>query len=246
MSTTPPHGLRARTAGGASGVYANRAEAGRALATVLHKRLSRRTPVLPIVVYALPRGGVPVAAEVARALHAPLDLLIVRKIGAPGQPELAVGAVAEGVQPELVLDEESMAWTGTDAKWVQEQSRVAYAEVLRRHQAYLAGRASPEVKGAVAIIVDDGAATGTTVRAAVQALRHREPARIVLALPVAPAEVVEQLRKQVDEVVCLAEPVPFRAVGLHYGDFHQVDDEEVVRALREAEAASPPVPAAPA
>jgi putative phosphoribosyl transferase len=109
-----------------------------------------------------------------------------------------------------------------------------YAEVLRRRQTYLAGRVAPSVQGATAVVVDDGVATGTTVRAAVQALRRRGPARIVLALPVAPAEVIEQLRPLVDEVVCLAEPVPFRAVGLHYGDFHQVSDEEVVRVLQEA------------
>jgi putative phosphoribosyl transferase len=187
-----------------------------------------------VVVYGLPRGGVPVAAEVARALRAPLDLLIVRKVGAPGQPELAVGAVAEGEPPEVVLDEQSMAWTGTREKWVREQARIEYAEVLRRRQTYLAGRVAPSVQGATAVVVDDGVATGTTVRAAVQALRRRGPARIVLALPVAPAEVIEQLRPLVDEVVCLAEPVPFRAVGLHYGDFHQVSDEEVVRVLQEA------------
>lgn len=235
-----------------SRVYANREEAGRELAAELARRLARRpareaarqaatvppaapqAPAQPVVVYALPRGGVPVAAEVARALQAPLDLLLVRKVGAPGQPELAVGAVAEGDPPEVVLDEQSMAWTGTREPWVREQARIEYAEVLRRRQAYLAGRVAPPVRGAVAVVVDDGAATGTTVRAAVQALRQRAPARIVLALPVAPAEVIEQLRPLVDEVVCLAEPVPFRAVGLHYGDFHQVSDEEVVRALRAA------------
>jgi putative phosphoribosyl transferase len=223
-----------------SRVYANRVEAGRELAAELCKRLAHPpSPPLPasaarVVVYGLPRGGVPVAAEVARALRAPLDLLIVRKVGAPGQPELAVGAVAEGEPPEVVLDEQSMAWTGTREQWVREQARIEYAEVLRRRQTYLAGRVAPSVQGATAVVVDDGVATGTTVRAAVQALRRRGPARIVLALPVAPAEVIEQLRPLVDEVVCLAEPVPFRAVGLHYGDFHQVSDEEVVRVLQEA------------
>jgi putative phosphoribosyl transferase len=140
----------------------------------------------------------------------------------------------------VVLDEQSMAWTGTSEKWVRDQARIAYGEVLRRHRTYLAGRVAPAVQGATAVVVDDGVATGTTVRAAVQALRRRAPARIVLALPVAPTEVIEQLRPLVDEVVCLAEPVPFRAVGLHYGDFHQVSDEEVVRALQEAEPATRP------
>ena len=218
-----------------SRVYANRVEAGRELAAELRKRLARQPPA-PVVVYGLPRGGVPVAAEVARALHAPLDLLIVRKVGAPGQPELAVGAVAEGEPPEVVLDEQSMAWTGTSASWVREHARIETGELQRRSALYRAGRAAPPVQGATAVVVDDGAATGTTVRAAVQALRRRAPARIVLALPVAPAEVVEQLRPLVDEVLCLAEPVPFRAVGLHYGDFRQVSDEEVLRALQPAPA----------
>lgn len=218
-----------------SRVYANRVEAGRELAAELRKRLARLPPA-PVVVYGLPRGGVPVAAEVARALHAPLDLLIVRKVGAPGQPELAVGAVAEGEPPEVVLDEQSMAWTGTSASWVHERARIEVAELQRRSALYRAGRAAPPVQGATAVVVDDGAATGTTVRAAVQALRRRSPARIVLALPVAPTEVVQQLRPLVDEVLCLAEPVPFRAVGLHYGDFRQVSDEEVLRALQPAAA----------
>ena len=245
-----------------SRVYANRMEAGRELAAELCRRLGLRAEAAApdtarhppatgvavaggapsIVVYGLPRGGVPVAAEVALALHAPLDLLIVRKVGAPGQPELAVGAVAEGDPPEVVLDPQSMAWAGTTEIWVREQARIAYAEVLRRRQAYLAGRMAPPVQGATAVVVDDGAATGTTVRAAVQALRRRAPARIVLALPVAPTDVLEMLRPLVDEVVCLAEPVPFRAVGLHYGDFHQVSDEEVVRALQEVARAHPAPP----
>lgn len=218
-----------------SRVYANRVEAGRELAADLRKRLARLAAA-PVVVYGLPRGGVPVAAEVARALHAPLDLLIVRKVGAPGQPELAVGAVAEGEPPEVVLDEQSMAWTGTSASWVHEHARIEMAELQRRSALYRAGRAAPPVQGATAVVVDDGAATGTTVRAAVQALRRRAPARIVLALPVAPTEVVQQLRPLVDELLCLAEPVPFRAVGLHYGDFRQVSDEEVLRALQPAAA----------
>lgn len=218
-----------------SRVFANRAEAGRELAARLREHLPPAAS--GVVVCALPRGGVPVAAEVARALGAPLDLLIVRKVGAPGQPELAVGAVAEGDPPEVVLDEQSMAWAGTTEKWVREQARIAHAEVLRRRAAWLGGRAAVAVQGATVVVVDDGAATGATVRAAVQALRRRAPARVILALPVAPAEVVAQLRGLADEVVCLAEPVPFRAVGLHYGDFRQVDDAEVLRALAQADQA---------
>ena len=225
------NGARTRAGPPLSRVFANRTEAGRELARELPKRLGHRPLRPPLVVYALPRGGVPVAAEVARALHAPLDLLLVRKVGAPGQPELAVGAVCDGPHPQVVFDEQSMAWTGTARAWVQEHARLELAEVERRRQAYLRGRAPLPVKGATALIVDDGAATGTTMRAAVQGLRAREPARVVLGLPVAPAEVVEQLRPLVDDIVCLAEPVPFQAVGLHYGEFRQVDDDEVVRLL---------------
>lgn len=210
--------------------YANRTEAGRVLADHLrHMAWPGR-----VVVLALPRGGVPVAAEIAGALRAPLDLLLVRKIGAPQQPELAVAALVEGEPPALVRDEETCAATGVDTAYLERQSLLAAAEIRRRRQHYLAGRAPVPVQGATVILVDDGVATGTTVRAALQGLRARRPARVVLALPVGPPDTVMALRAEADEVICLRQPLPFRAIGLHYRDFHQLDDEEVLAALDKA------------
>ncbi|MDP1692686.1 MAG: phosphoribosyltransferase [Burkholderiaceae bacterium] len=207
--------------------FADRTEAGRALAQrLVEMRLPR-----PLVVLALPRGGVPIGAEVARALHAPLDLLLVRKIGAPWQRELAVAAVVDGQPPDIVLDDETMALTGVDAAYVQAEAKKAMQEIERRRQVYLHGRAPIGVEGATVIVVDDGIATGTTVRAALKALRRRNPARLVLAVPVAPSDTLALLRGEVDEIVCLAEPFPFHAIGLYYRDFHQVGDDEVLAAL---------------
>ena len=189
----------------------------------------------PVVVLALPRGGVPVAAEIARALKAPLDLLLVRKIGAPWQPELAVAAVVDGQPPDIVIDDEMLAWAGVDAAYVDAQAQQALAEIERRRRLYLRGRAPLSVEGATVILVDDGIATGTSVRAALQALRRRRPARLVLAVPVAPSEALARLRSDVDEIVCLAEPFPFHAIGLHYRDFHQLSDAEVLVAIATCE-----------
>jgi putative phosphoribosyl transferase len=216
--------------------FTNRTEAGRALA----QRLSRMTLPPPIVVLALPRGGVPIGAEVARVLKAPLDLLLVRKIGAPWQRELAVAAVVDGQPPDIVLDDETMRMTGVDQAYVDAEANKELAEIARRRGVYLRGRAPVGVEGATAIVVDDGIATGTTARAALKALRRRKPARLVLAVPVAPSDTLAQLRGEVDDVVCLAEPFPFYAIGLHYGDFHQVGDDEVLAALDAANAAAPP------
>lgn len=211
--------------------FADRKQAGRALA----RRLAAMAFVPPVVVLALPRGGVPIGAEVARALGAPLDLLLVRKIGAPGQPELAVAAVAEGEAPHTsahtVIDPVTSAMTGADSAYVEAQAREQLVEIARRRRVYLQGRPAVPVEGATVIVVDDGIATGTTVRAALQALRLRRPARLVLAVPVAPPEARATLGEEVDEFVCLAEPSPFHAIGLHYRDFHQVGDEEVRAAL---------------
>lgn len=218
--------------------YADRAEAGRALAEhLLHLALPG-----PVVVLALPRGGVPVAAEIARTLQAPLDLLLVCKIGAPGQPELAVAALVEGTPPALVRDEETCAATGVDAAYIQREAAFAVAEIRRRRRRYLDLRAAVPVQGATVIVVDDGVATGTTMRAALRGLRQRQPARVVLALPVGPPDTVAALRAEADEVVCLRQPVPFRAIGLHYRDFHQLDDEEVVAALDRAPSGHAPGP----
>lgn len=208
-------------------IFSDRTEAGHQLAA----RLQRRALPPPRVVYALPRGGVPVAAEVARALGAPLDLLLVRKIGAPGQPELALAAVVDGDHPQTVVDEEVRALTGSDDTWIAARARELLPEIERRRRVYLGDRAAPSVRGGTAIVVDDGIATGTSMRAALRALRARQPARVLLAVPVAPADTLAALRAEVDEVECLATPEPFYAVGAHYADFHQVEDDEVVATL---------------
>ena len=216
-----------------SRTFADRLEAGRALAERL---LTLHLPA-PIVVLALPRGGVPVGAEVARALGAPLDLLLVRKIGVPWQCELAVAAVAEGEPPDIVIDAEVQRATGVSAAYIEAQVQLELQEIARRRRFYLHERAAVGVEGCTAIVVDDGIATGTTVRAALRALRRRRPARLVLAVPVAPADTLAALRSEVDQVVCLSQPRPFHAVGQHYDEFHQVGDDEVIAAL---EMARPP------
>ncbi len=208
-------------------IFANRDEAGRALAA----RMADEHLAGPIVVLALPRGGVPVALPVAQRLKAPLDLLLVRKIGAPWQSELAVAAIVDGGQPELVIDDETSAATGASRAYIDEQAQIEWREIERRRTLYLRGRAPLPVQGATVIVVDDGIATGMTVRAALKALRRRGAARLVLAVPVAPHDTLMQLRREVDRIVCLAEPDPFRAVGLHYEDFEQVSDEAVIAAL---------------
>lgn len=210
--------------------FKNRTEAGQRLA----ERLASERLVAPVVVLALPRGGVPVAAEVARRLAAPLDLLLVRKIGAPWQRELAVAAVVDGDAPEVVVDEGLSAYAGADHAYLEREAAAALAEIERRRQVYLQGRQPLSLTGATVVLVDDGIATGTTVRAALKAVRRRGAARIVLAVPVAPHDILMALRSQCDRIICLAEPQPFRAVGLHYLDFHQVEDGEVQAALTAA------------
>ncbi len=207
--------------------YDNRREAGRQLAPAV-AALKLNAPL----VLALPRGGVPVAAEVARALGAPLDLLLVRKIGARWHPELAVAAVADGEPPQLVCDEVLMAHTGMTREDVEREAAVQLEEIARRRRLYLRDRPRPAVAGREVVVVDDGLATGTTARAGLQALRREHPSRLVLAVPVAPAETVAALRPLVDDLVCLQQPEPFHAVGLHYRDFHQLDDDEVVDILK--------------
>ena len=217
------------------GLLPDRAEAGR--------RLGRLLAAMPgldgAVVLALPRGGVPVAAEVARALGAPLDLLLVRKIGAPWQPELAVAAVVDGTPPQTVIDEDFCALAGVESGYIRDQVPRELCEIERRRRVYLRGREPLEVEGATVIVVDDGIATGTTVRAALKVLRQRHPRRLVLAVPVAPAEALDALRGEVDEIVCLAQPSPFHAIGAHYADFHQASDDEVIAALDAAARAAP-------
>lgn len=187
------------------------------------------------VVLALPRGGVPVAAEIARQLSAPLDLLMVRKIGAPGHPEFAIGAVVDGAQPQHVMNDHIPKAFRPPDDYVESEIRRLTAEIERRRQLYLGDRAPVPVAGRCAILVDDGIATGATALAALRALARLKPAEIVLAVPVAAPDALERLRPEADRIICLLEPWPFRAVGLHYENFDQVQDAEVMAALRESQ-----------
>ena len=205
-----------------------RDEAGRRLATRLLGQRGR-----DVVVLALPRGGVPVAAQIARALQAPLDLLFVRKIGLPWQPELAYAAVVDGNPPEVVINDDVARLEPMSEAELRSATLDEIAEIERRRQLYMAGRAPLEVADREVIVVDDGLATGTTARAALQGLRRRCPARLVLAVPVAPFDTVQALAPLVDELVVLETPEPFRAIGLHYRDFHQLEDAEVLAIMAE-------------
>lgn len=211
------------------GELKNRHSAGKALAS----RLLEKNYKNPVVL-ALPRGGVPVAAEIASALHAPLDLLLVRKIGVPGQEEVALGAIVDGEHPELIVNEAIRASCGiSDVDLDRIQTR-ELAEIDRRRKKYLHGRDPVSVTGCTAIVVDDGIATGATMRAALAGLKRRNPARLVLAVGVAPLDIFDQLFSQVNDVFCLVTPEPLHAVGLHYRDFDQVSDEEVMDLLEAA------------
>ncbi len=208
--------------------FADRHDAGRQLARAL-EHLAGEPDLL---VLALPRGGVPVAWEVARALGAELDLLLVRKLGTPGQPELAMGAIASGGIE--VLNPRVIEALGVPEHRIREVARSEYEELKRREQAYRGDRPPPRIEGRTVVVVDDGLATGSTMRAAVAALKSGNPARIVVAVPVAPPDTVRTLEAQVDEVVTLLTPPNFAAVGQWYLDFGQTSDEEVRELLREA------------
>lgn len=211
--------------------FATREDAGRMLA----ERLASMALGNPVVL-ALPRGGVPVASEIAKRLKAPLDLVLVRKIGHPWQPELAIGAVVDGSEPQLVKNEEALAGLPDRERVLAEGEARELKEIERRRSLYFGGRPRVSIAGRDAIVVDDGIATGATMRAALIATRRLKPAKLVLATPVAPAETLAELRTEVDEVVCLATPEPFYAIGLWYQDFHQLTDEEVIALLHAAEA----------
>jgi putative phosphoribosyl transferase len=207
-------------------MFRDRADAGRQLAAALV-----RFKVEDCIVYALPRGGVPVAYEVAKALAAPLDIVLVRKIAAPFQPELALGAIVDGPDPEIVLNEDIVAHLQPSEELLRQSAERELKEIRRRRQIYLCGHAPLAARGRVVIVVDDGLATGATARAALRALRRQEPKRIILAVPVGPRDVVEEMRAEVDEVICLSEPEDFSAVGGYYRDFPQIADAEVVALL---------------
>lgn len=206
--------------------FHDRLEAGRRLATKLAKFKGD-----DVVIFALPRGGVPVAAPVAQALHAPLDLALVRKIGVPFQPELAMGAVADGGEPIIVRNEDVIAMAGVSDAQFDEVRQREIGELDRRRRLYLGARVRPEVNGRVAIVIDDGVATGATTRAALRAVRARNPRKLVLAVPVAPTDTLDALRSDADEIICLESYRNFGAIGFFYTDFRQISDEEVIAGL---------------
>jgi putative phosphoribosyl transferase len=206
--------------------FHNRKDAGRKLAAALAGYKDRKSVVL-----ALPRGGVPVAAEVAAALGAPLDIVLVRKIGVPFQPELAMGAVTDGNAPMVVRNEDVVRMAGVSEEEFKAVCESELAEIERRRQRYLGERNAVNVEGRPAIVVDDGIATGATIRAALRAMRMRNPSSLVLAVPVAPTESLAALRGEVDELVCLESYENFGAIGYYYSDFRQVSDEEVIETL---------------
>jgi predicted phosphoribosyltransferase len=212
--------------------FRDRHEAGRRLADAL----AHRAPLHAPVILALPRGGVPVAWEVARALGAPLDLMVVRKLGVPGHEELAMGAIASG--GIRVVSEEVVQALAIPPHVLADTTVIEEDELLRRERAFRGDRPATPIAGCTVVLVDDGLATGSTMLAAVAAARAASAARVVVAVPVAPRDTCRTLSEHADEVVCLSTPARFRAVGDWYDDFSQVDDEEVRRLLGLAPAPS--------
>lgn len=208
------------------GPFSNRTEAGRALAGQLTEYAGQ-----DCVVLALPRGGVPVGLEIANSLAAPLELLLVRKIGAPGHPEYAIGAVVDGAEPQVVMNEGLPPSLAAPRGHVEAEVQRLLHEIERRRRIYLGKRPPVPLEGKAVIVVDDGIATGATALVALRAVSKQKPASVTLAVPVAAEEALIKLRPEADRIRCLLTPFPFRAVGLHYLDFEQVSDQEVTTAL---------------
>ena len=206
--------------------FQDRADAGRQLARALAGYKGQQPVVL-----ALPRGGVSVAAEVAAALDAPLDVILVRKIGVPFQPELAMGAVVDGDEPLVVRNEAVIRHAGIGEAAFQAVCDSELAEIERRRQRYLGGRERIEVAGRSAIVIDDGIATGATMRAALRATRLRKPKKLILAVPVAPTDGLAAMRREADEIVCIEAHADLGAIGYYYSDFRAVPDEAVIALL---------------
>ncbi|MFP9138247.1 phosphoribosyltransferase [Devosia sp. XGJD_8] len=212
--------------------FHDRKDAGEQLARALQHYQADH----PVIV-ALPRGGVPVAAGVARALKAPLELLIVRKLGLPQQPELAMGAIVGGAEPVTIRNEDVIAAARiSEAGFAAVRDR-ELAEIDRRRQRYLAQRPFPPLAGHMVILIDDGIATGATIRVAIRALRAMHPRKIVVAVPVAAPDILLTLKGEADDVICLEQHEPFGAIGLYYADFRQVEDDAVLQALAAAPSA---------
>lgn len=205
-------------------LFENRSEAGKQLAAMLQDLRGKDTVVLGV-----PRGGVVVAYQIACALDAPLDVFIARKLGAPGNEELALGAVAS--DGTVVLDATLIRQLGVTQRYIQAEMDRQRAEIIRRLSSYRNQRAMPQIKGKTVILVDDGVATGATTTAALRALRKQEPALLVLAVPVGPADVIEKLKREADRIVCLATPEPFWAVGRFFMDWAQLSDQDVTDIL---------------
>ena len=208
-------------------IFKDRVDAGKQLADKLQKYRGADT-----IVFAIPRGGVVIGYEVAIALNAPLEVIIPRKIGAPGQPELAIGAIGDGIS---VLDEQTIRYLNVSEKYIQEEIERQRREVERRWQIYRKDKPFPDISNKTVLLVDDGIATGYTTMAAARALRKKNPGKLVLAVPVAPSDSVERLKPEVDELVVLEMPEPFFAVGSWYEEFEQTTDAEVVDLLHRAE-----------
>lgn len=206
-------------------IFRDRRQAGKLLAAEVAKLGLR-----DVIVLAIPRGGVPVADEIADALGAPLDLIIARKIGAPGYSEYAIGAVSQDGEP--VLDRSAVEALRVTKEYVEKEAALQASEVRARMKTYRGDRPYPQIEGKTVVVVDDGIATGSTVRAAIRSLRRRNPGLVILATPVAPPETIRELLVEADRIVCLSTPENFSAVGEFYVDFGQLEDSDVIDTLR--------------